>query len=87
MSFVHIVTSMLVNDSFFSSFFRVNNTNTSVRLFIFYLLTTVSHRLFIFYLLTTALYSLYIYIYRQGPFLSFSQEPHTTLILPWCETL
>jgi len=44
MSFVHIVTSILVDDSFFwSSFFCFNNTNTSVRSFIFFLLSTVSY--------------------------------------------
>jgi len=43
MSFVLNVTSILVNDSFFfcSSFFCFNNTNTSVRSFIFFLLTTL----------------------------------------------
>ena len=43
MSFVHIVMSILVYDSFFcSSFFCFNNTNTSVRSFTFSLLITVS---------------------------------------------
>ena len=42
MSFVHIVKSILVNDSFFGpSFFFANNINTSVRSFDFSLLTKV----------------------------------------------
>jgi len=37
MRFVHIETSILINDSFFcSSSFCFNNTNTSVRSFIFF---------------------------------------------------
>ena len=35
MSVVHIVTSVLVDDSFFAQVFCFNNTNTSVRSFIF----------------------------------------------------
>ena len=42
MNFFHIVTPTLINDSFFcSSLFYFSNTNTSVRSFIFSLLTTV----------------------------------------------
>jgi len=44
MSFVHMVTSILVDDSFFcSSFFCFNNINTSVRSFTFSLSKTVSY--------------------------------------------
>ena len=66
-SSLHIVTSILDNDSFFySSLFCFNTTNTSIRSFIFSLLKT------------------FIYIYIKGPFLSFSQEPHTSSIRPCC---
>jgi len=41
MRFVDIVTSVLVNDSFFLlKLFCVNNINTSIRSFMFSLLTT-----------------------------------------------
>jgi len=60
MSFVHIVTSILVNDSFFVSIIQI----LQVRSFIISPLTTV------------------LYIYRKGPFLSFSQGPYTTLMRP-----
>jgi len=67
MSSVHIVTSILVTDSFFFAqafFVSIIQILQSVRLFFFPA-------------------DLQLYIQNaKGPFLSFSQGPHTTLIRP-----
>jgi len=66
-NFVHYVTFTLVNDSFFL-----------LKLFRFDS-TNTSVCSFIF----PRKRQFYIYIYIKGPFLSFSQGPHTTLIRPF----
>jgi len=69
MSFVHVVTSILVNNSFLDQdfFVSIQHILQFVCLFFSYL------RQF--------------YIYRKGPFVSFSQGPHTTLIRPCTKVL
>jgi len=77
MSFVCIVISILVNDSFFfcSSFIYFNNTVTSVCSFSVFALSTT---LYIF---------IYIYIHTKGPLSKFQPGTPYNPNPPWCEVL
>ena len=66
MSFVPIVTSILVGDSFFAQAFFV-----------------LKIQMLQFVHLVFLPYQRQFYIHRKGPFLSFNQGPHTTLMRPW----